>query len=347
LSLAAACGGGAVAVRTASAPKQPAWIAKVTSSPDALWFVGAKEGAGTLDEGKAAALDSAQGQAAQYVGVKIRAAMIDVQSTDVADNVTRQKTTAQAQALIRSAEIADTYWEKLSREGYDRYDVWVLVRLPRAEVEKERARQDAQRRQSAVAALARLREGTAEEQNGALLAALARYRDAATQAKDLDADVPTGDTEVATAGAVRRRADDAAGALQGRVRRAVIVGPDWVAGALTKGLSSKGFSARVHPDADERAALRAAAQDGTPWVIVVRATTAPGGSVFQQVSASASLDVRALDARSGAVVAAAQKQAKGFGRTPDAAVQAAASEAGQGAGSELASALAAREGTVP
>jgi hypothetical protein len=76
---------------------------------------------------------------------------------------------------------------------------------------------------------------------------------------------------------------------------------------------------------------------------VVHATTTPGGRVFAQVAATAALDVRALDARSGAVVASAQTQAKGVGRTPEAAQQAAASEAGLGAGNEVAAALVAKE----
>ena len=84
-------------------------------------------------------------------------------------------------------------------------------------------------------------------------------------------------------------------------------------------------------------------EQGTPWVIVVRATTTQGGRVFAQVAATAALDVRALDARNGVVVASAQKQAKGVGRTPEAAQQAAASEAGLDAGNDLAALLVAKE----
>jgi hypothetical protein len=61
------------------------------------------------------------------------------------------------------------------------------------------------------------------------------------------------------------------------------------------------------------------------------------------VAATAALDVRALDAQTGAVVASAQKQEKGFGRTPQAAQDDAASKAGLGAGSDLAAALVAKE----
>jgi hypothetical protein len=62
------------------------------------------------------------------------------------------------------------------------------------------------------------------------------------------------------------------------------------------------------------------------------------------VAATASLDVRVLDSRSGDVVASAQRQAKAVGRTPEAAQQAAANEAGLEAGTDLAAALVAKEG---
>jgi len=88
---------------------------------------------------------------------------------------------------------------------------------------------------------------------------------------------------------------------------------------------------------------KVARAQGMPWVIVVKGSTVPGGRVLSQVAATASLDVRALESQSGAVVASAVKQTKGFGRTPEAAQQAAANEAGVLAGTDLAAALVAKE----
>src|SRR3954465_7407891 len=175
------------------------------------------------------------------------------------------------------------------------------------------------------------------------LAALVRFRDVLTQLKGIGQKVETGDPEIATAGKLKQVAQDAASLEQAKVRRAILIAPDWVAGALTSALSNKGFTAKTQSGMSEDQALSAAKAQGTPWVIVVHATTTPGGKVFAQVAASAALDVRALDARSGSVVAATQKQAKGVGRTPEAAQQAAASEAGLGAGNDVAAALVAKE----
>jgi len=342
-----ACGGEKAAVKTTSAPAPPAWLAKAPSSADSLYFSGAREGAGSLEEGKASAVESARSQAAQYIGVQISAEHRDVMSTEEAENMARDTVRSRASAMLRSAEVADVYYERISREvgagTVDRYDVWVLLRLPRAEVEKERQRQEQEAREAAASALARYREGRNLESKGDQLGALIRYRDALARCREVPGSTPTGDREIATAAALAEKAQDAAGAAQGKARRAIVLAPDWVAGAVTQALAKQGFSSQTPAGSSETAALAQAKAQGTPWVIVVHATATPGGRVFAQVAATAALDVRALDARSGEIVASAQKQAKGVGRTPEAAQQAAASEAGLGAGNEVAAALVAKE----
>jgi hypothetical protein len=164
-----------------------------------------------------------------------------------------------------------------------------------------------------------------------------------SKAREVAGNTPTGDREIATAAALLQKAQDAANATQAKARRAIVVAPDWVAGAVTQALAKHGFTAQTQSEASENAALAQAKAQGTPWVIVIHATTTQGGRVFAQVAATAALDVRALDARSGAVVASTQKQAKGVGRTPEAAQNAAASEAGLSAGTDVASALVAKE----
>ncbi|MGZ6142469.1 MAG: hypothetical protein ACXWLM_03970 [Myxococcales bacterium] len=335
------------AVKTASSPKPPMWLVKAPSDSATLYFSGAKEGAGSLQEGQDSALEAARSQAAQYIGVEISAEHSDVMSTEEAENKAKDTVKSRATAMVRSAELADVYYEKISREAgsgtIDRFDVWVLIKLPRAEIQKERDRQQQESRETVKAALGRYREALAQQQAGDELAALVRFRDVVSQLKAQGQNVETSDAAIPTSGRLRQLAQDAAAASQGKVRRAIVLAPDWVAGAVTQALSAKGFSAQTQSGGSEQAALAAAKSQGTPWVIVVHATTTPGGRVFAQVAASAALDVRALDARSGAVVASAQKQAKGVGRTPEAAQQAAASEAGLGAANDLAAALVAKE----
>lgn len=350
--LAAGCAGAPAAVKTTSAPHPPAWMTRTPSDPDTLYFTGATEGATALEDGKTAALESARSQAAEYIGVEISAQHTDVMSTEEAENRARDTVKSRATAVVRSAELADVYYEKISRqvgEGtIDRFDVWVLIRLPRAEIEKERQRQKTEEAEAVQAALLRYRDGQAQAQAGNLLAALARYRDALKQLQGKTQGTPTGDAQIPTAARLQEVVQDATASAQGKVRRAIVLAPDWVAGALTQALSGKGFTARTQSGGSEDAALALARAQGMPWVIVVHASTAQGGRLFAQsavVAATAALDVRALDARSGAVVASAQRTEKGFGRTPQAAQDDAASKAGLDAGNDLAAALLAKENT--
>lgn len=77
----AACASEKPAIKTSSSPRPPAWMAKAPASGESLYFTGGKEGAGSLDEGKASAVESARSQAAQYIGVEISAEHRDVMST--------------------------------------------------------------------------------------------------------------------------------------------------------------------------------------------------------------------------------------------------------------------------
>ena len=176
-----------------------------------------------------------------------------------------------------------------------------------------------------------------------MLAALVRYRDAAAQTRSLPQQIELGDPQLRTSGQLRQAAEDAVAKVQAKARRAVLVAPEWVMGAVAQALSSKGFTAITEPSGSEQQALGTARAQGMPWVIVVKGSTVPGGRVFSQVAATASLDVRALESQSGAVVASSVKQTKGVGRTPEAAQQAAANEAGVLAGADLAAALVAKE----
>ena len=345
-----ACGGGAPSViRTTSAPKQPAWLMRPPSESGALFFMGAKPGAESLEEGKTAAMDKARDEAAKYIGVNISSEFSSTASTEAGrDSVAATDTVkSRTTALIKSAELADIYWEKNSRIAgattIDRWDVSVLMKLPKAELDAERRRQEDEAASTAAAMLARYREGQSLEKHNQPLQALQRYRDAAAQLGGIGRSVATTDVGLKSAGQLLQAALDGAARLQQKARSAILVGPELLIGPITRGLSKKGFSATARTNLSDEAAVLAARAEGTPYVILVKSHTTPGGQAFGQVAAQVALDVRALDAQTGAVVASSQKTSKAFGRQPDAAEREAAAEAGVGAGSELASALVAKE----
>src|SRR5271163_4771885 len=114
-ALLGACGSSAPAViHTSSVPKPPAWLTKPPQAPDGLYFSGMKESAESLDDGKNAATDRARDEASKFIGVEVSSAHTDVQSSDLgAESQSMNDTVkSRAQALIRSAEVVDVYWEK-------------------------------------------------------------------------------------------------------------------------------------------------------------------------------------------------------------------------------------------
>jgi len=348
LAILCACAAEAPAVvKTASSPRPPGWMVKVPQEGDTLYFSGAREGAGSLEEGTDAAMQVARAHAAEYIGVDVSSEHQDVMSTDLGSDRVQDTVKGRATALVRGARMADVYYEKFSRKAgatvIDTFDVWVLIKLSRADLEAERVRQEDEQKQIALAALSRMREAQAQEQQGNVLAALVRYRDAEARTRSLPQQIALGDPQLRTSGQLRQAAEDAVAKAQAKARRAVLVAPEWVMGALVQALSSKGFTAITEPSGSEQQALGTARAQGMPWVIVVKGNSVPGGRVLSQVAATASLDVRALESQSGAVVASSVKQTKGFGRTPQAAQQAAANEAGIAAGTDLAAALVAKE----
>ena len=349
-TLLSACGAPPPSViKTASNPKMPAWLTRTASESGVLYFMGAKPGADSLEEGKTAAMDKARTEAAKFIGVDVSSEFSSTASTEAggdsfqATDVVKSRT----MALIKNAELADVYWEKNSRiagaSTIDRWDVSVLLRMNRADLDAERTRQQDEAKATTNSMFARFQEGRAAESGNQPLAALQRYRDVAAQLKGVARTVDTGDSILKTAGALHQAALDAARRVQDKARRAVLVGPDLIAGPLTQGLSKKGFSASSRPALSQDGALAAAKMEGLPYVIIVKSTTAPGGQAFGQVAAQVSLDVRVLDAQSGAVVASTQKTSKAFGKQADAAERAAAQEAGVAAGSEVGTALVAKE----
>lgn len=348
LSLALGCGTPPPSViKTQSVPKPPSWLVKPPQDPGALYFSGTRSGAESLEDGKQAALDKARAEAAKFIGVTVSAEHLDVMSTDLASDQVRDTTQSRTVALIKNAALIDVYWEKNSRAAgatfMDKYDVSVLIKLSRADLEAERQRQQDEGKATVNQGVERVREGKAKEKEGDLVGALIRYREVVASLKPLPANIDSGDAVWKSSGAVRQAAEEALSQVVKKARRVLLIGPDWVVGPITQGLSKTGFSASSRDGLAESAALTAARSEGIPYVIVARATSTPGGNVFNQVAATASLDVRALESTSGATVASTQKTAKGIGRTMDAAKAAAATEAGTGAGSELAAALKEKE----
>jgi hypothetical protein len=351
--LLAACGEPPPSViKTSSTPKVPAWMTRLPTEGGVLFFSGTQPSAASLDEGKASATDRARDEAAKYIGVSISSKLNSTISTDVGSESVKAQSEVQSRtaALIKSAQVADVYWEKNARAAgattLESWDVSVLLKLPQSEVEAERKRQEEEAKATARAMLSRYREGRSLEGKSQALSALQRYRDAERQLQSVGRSVETGDLELKDVGALLQAASDSAKRVQAKARTGVLVGPDLGTGALTQGLSKKGFSASNRGEIDDNSALQAAKSAGIPYVIAVRTHSTPGQGAFNQVAVHVELDVRAVEVQSGAVVAQVRVSKNGFARVPEEAERKAAAEAGTSAGSELATQLLARESSA-
>lgn len=348
-------------IRRSSAPAQPKWTQSVPRDSEYLYFVGAKSGAPSLEDGRAAALAVALGQASSFIGVSVQAGETVVDSTVAHENLVRSDVRSQTAGELRSAEIADTYFESMSRvvgSGvFERFDVWVLLRFPRAEAERERSRQEEALRSEAEAAQRRfLAARQAQERNDWALA-VRLLNESNTRL------APLAGKRVALEGEFISTAELADAVIRELAhsrresRRSVVVFSEELlgrpstaaigAGAIAEALGNHGFVVSTPETGDtegDRAALALAKGRGARLALVVSAKVARTGTVLgSHASCTASLSVRALDVLSGEVLARAEGQGRGIKADVGVAASEALREAGFAAADKLLGSLLARE----
>lgn len=153
-------------IREASAPAKPSWIDKPPQAAGMMYFVGIATRAETLEQGKEGAIKNATSQIAALIGSKIESrfeqSISSIQTSrieypDVGSNKyqsvsTKSLTgaeqqeiklsvTALSQAIVRGGYLVDSYYERQTRIEsklrLEQFDVYALVRIPRASVNDE------------------------------------------------------------------------------------------------------------------------------------------------------------------------------------------------------------------
>ncbi len=357
--IATACASAPEVVHKNSASQPPKWVVVPPQDGQFFYFVGAKSGAASLDEGKAGALAAALAQASQFIGVKIVAEGSYTQSTEDAENRARSDVHTSTGGQLRSAQIADVYFESMSRVvasgEIDRFDVWVLAKLPKAEAQAERDRQAKEKAAHVEAALGHFEQGRAT--HDAKLAVF-HFREAKRELAAVDDAVDLNRSGFATSRDLSGALDLALSASVGAQRRTAIVftetslgqhSADAVsAGRISEILAGRGFSVMppLEGDAGNVAVATALAkQSGARIALLVTASAARTGTVFgTQAAVTATVQVRAIDAQSGEVLAQSDKQGRGIKGDANVAAHEALKQAGEQAAGELAQALLSREG---
>lgn len=361
LAVAAGCSSKPEIIRNASAPNPPRWTQTLPQDQRYLYFVGAKSGAPSLEEGRSAALASALSQASQFIGVQVTARETVIDSTRAHESMVKSDVTATAGGEVRSAELADSYFESLSRivgaTQFDRFDVWVLVRFPREEAERERARQEEAKRAEAKLAQTQYEEarsamGSGDFRLAVRLLSEAERRLVPLRGQQLSLDGPHASVAELSSTISRALKD----AIAERRRTAVVFSERTLgtpsrtsvsAGRIAEVLTGQGFVVLAPQRgnvSNEAGAIEAARDAGARIALLVSADATRTGTVFgTQASCTANVTVRALDVATGAVLAQADKQARGIRGDAGVAASEALREAAEAAADELAKALIARE----
>jgi len=122
------------------AAKRPGWIRSIPQDEQYFYAVGIKTGASTLEEGKRSAVQQAVTELVEHFELQ-SSVKYEERKTELETKVMDEIRSLSGNVKIKGSLISDWHFEKT---GDGRYDVYVLLRYPRVELEKERARQQSE-----------------------------------------------------------------------------------------------------------------------------------------------------------------------------------------------------------
>ena len=122
---------------SAAAKVKPGWITKPPPPNEKyVYFVGINTSAESIESGKSGAVEDIAKQIVEYIGMKISTKII-LQKTELI-TLLADESRSYSKADIRGAVIEEMYYEKDKKEK--RYEVYVLTRYLKKEIEKEKER---------------------------------------------------------------------------------------------------------------------------------------------------------------------------------------------------------------
>ncbi|MFQ5672061.1 MAG: hypothetical protein ACE5G9_03125 [Nitrospinales bacterium] len=174
-------GGGAFSFSAlSSSAAKPDWIMNPPGDPANLYFVGMNTAAESLDQGQDAAIKSAMGKIANYLGTKIDS--VSEQNITETEQNLKLQIKAKSKARVQGANVEDWFAEK--NDG--RYDVYVLVKMPKSQIGRELARREREKSARANAAYDLYLRGRETESQKSYHQAADFYKQALDILKELD-----------------------------------------------------------------------------------------------------------------------------------------------------------------
>ena len=128
-----------------SGKQKPIWLTKPPEADSRfLYFVGVNTRAGTLEEGKKSAIQSAVNEIVGYFGIKAKTRYEEKKneiSTEIMDQIVTK-----GEAKVSGVKLQEMYYEQWKGERGDHfYNIFILLRYPRSEIEKEKRRIQAEK----------------------------------------------------------------------------------------------------------------------------------------------------------------------------------------------------------
>jgi len=157
----------------AAAQRIPKWVTKPPQNNESyLYFVGVRSGAATVEEGQRDAIANAVVKLVDYFGIEARRKFEQVR-TELTTKITDEFRHASSRVHLSSTYIEDWIFRRSDHDGM--YEVFVLLRYPRDEFEKEKARQEQAYRARQQEMTNRLVRAEHLEKEGRIVDAIAQY----------------------------------------------------------------------------------------------------------------------------------------------------------------------------
>jgi len=175
-------------IRERSSSVKPEWIESQPKDNEALYFIGIKTAAETLEDGMKAAIRNAMSNISDYMGIKIESVFEDYIS-EVEQKLMHQ-IKSKSSATVRGAQVVDSYYEKMMRIDknfkIEKYDVYVLVKFSKAEIANETERQQKTNQEKIKTAYDYYLNGMAKENRKKYYDARRYYKQALTVVDSLE-----------------------------------------------------------------------------------------------------------------------------------------------------------------
>ncbi|MFV2005576.1 MAG: VWA domain-containing protein [Gammaproteobacteria bacterium] len=131
-----------------SLEKHPAWLTQLPTHPDYFYAVGISTDAPSLRQGRVLAAKSAVVEVSNYLGLKAHG-YFEVKQTELTTRILNEMSVTSSANLNRSS-LSQMYYEEFryedDSEKANAFDVYILLKIPMADLKQERQRQE-QRKQ--------------------------------------------------------------------------------------------------------------------------------------------------------------------------------------------------------